>query len=189
MPDLSPLGNGKDAHEQLKRNTGHDFAGLDGVKARQREQLNKFERWAAKGDWGRFHGSHYDWWMFPIDRTSGGEGAKWTVYAGDVEELKGDPDFVRDYLRGVELLMAAWGWDLSAAALLPGPSPDQRWQHHPVRLFKAARSLRLFGFETEFASLKKYAQILMDQGEAMFYGGHDLRWLFTTGVDPEKYSP
>lgn len=98
MPGLSPQADGEDAHKQLKRNTGHDSAGLDGVKAWQREQLDKFERWAAKGDWGRFHGSHYDWWMFPIDRDSGGQGAKWTVYAGDVEELKRDPDFVRDYL-------------------------------------------------------------------------------------------
>ena len=172
--------------ETAVRNTSPDFAGLDGVKTQQRKQLDRFERWAAKEDWGRFHGSHYDWWMFPIDRDSGGQGAKWTVYAGDVEELKRDPDFVRDYLRGVELLMAAWGWDLSVVAPLPHPSPDQRWQRHPVRLFKAARSLRLFGFEAEFASLKGYAQILMDRGEAMSYGGHDLRWLFTTGIDPQK---
>lgn len=50
MPGLPPKGNGEDALEQLKRNTGHDFVGLDAVKARQREQLDKFERWAAKGD-------------------------------------------------------------------------------------------------------------------------------------------
>lgn len=64
--------------------------------------------------------------MFPIDRNSGGQGAKWTVYAGDVEELKRYLYFMRDYLRGFELLMAAWGWVLSAAGLLPDSSPDQR---------------------------------------------------------------
>lgn len=48
------------------------------------------------------------------------------MYAGDVEELKRYLYFMRDYLRGFELLMAAWSWVLSAAGLLPDSSPDQR---------------------------------------------------------------
>ena len=82
------MGTAQRQEEAPVRNTSPDFVGVDGVKARQREHLGQFERWAAKRDWGRFHGSHYDCWMFPIDRASGGEGMKWTVYAGDVEELK-----------------------------------------------------------------------------------------------------
>ena len=171
--------------EQEKRNTSPTFAGVEGVKARQRQQLEQFEQWARDRDWRRFHDSHYDWWMFPMDRDSAGQGDRWTVYAGDVEALKQDPEFVRDYLRGVELLMASWGWNLKAQDYLPDPAADQRWQDHPVRLFKAARSLKLFSFEREFESLKKYAQRLMEQGKSMTYGRHDLSWLFTTGIDPE----
>ncbi len=169
----------------MKHNTSPEFAGIKGIKEAQNRQLALFEQWAAARDWQRFHDSHYDWWMFPIDRDSGGQSAKWTVYEGDIAELKQDQTFLDRYRHGVELLVASWGWDLDRADYLPDPAGDQQWQHWPVRLFKAAKSLRLFGLEPEFASLKKYALILMDSGERMSYGGHDLSWLFTTGIDPE----
>jgi hypothetical protein len=33
--------------------------------------------------------------------------------------------------------------------------------------------------------LKKYALALMDAGEKFEYRGHDLSWLFTTGIEPD----
>lgn len=93
---------------QQKRNASPDFVGIARLKADQRRQPDEFERWAANGQWGRIHHSHYDWWMFPIPAPSS-DGLKWTVYAGDIAELKADEAYVRDYLRGVALLMSSWG--------------------------------------------------------------------------------
>ncbi len=167
----------------MKFNTDRSFVGLEKLKQTHQEQIARFEDWASRQAWDRFHSSHYDWWTFPIDRSSA-YGLTWTVYEGEVAALKQDAGFIQRYLRGVTLVSAAWGWDVNAAARLPHPHPDQRWQHWPVRLFKAARSVQLFGYESLFASLKTYALDLLRQGEGFSYNGHDLSWLFTGGKDP-----
>lgn len=161
----------------MKRNTDPAFVGVRAIVERQRQQLEAFERAAADRDWMAIHGDHYDWWMFPIDDPSA-YGFAWTVYEGDVAELKQDAAFVRRYLRGVELLAQSWGWDLARAGYLPEPhDAGQAWQHWPIRLFKAAKSVKLFGFEREFQSLRTLAQRLMAGGEQMYYR-RDLSWLF-----------
>ena len=89
--------------------------------------------------------------------------------------------------------MLAWGWDLDRQDFLPDPAPGQAWQRWPVRLYKAAYSLWLFGCEAEFASLRKYALALMERGEDFGYGRKDLGAFFTQGLDPYSgnmvYSP
>lgn len=167
----------------LPHNDSPQFAGLDAIKTAQREQLAKFEAAASRGRWKDIHHDHYDWWMFPVDSPSS-HGLKWTVYAGDIDELEHDSTFLRDYRRGVELLMLAWGWDLDRQEFVPDPAPGQEWQQWPVRLYKAAYSLWLFGFATEFASLRKYALALMERGEDFGYGHRDLGVFFTQGLDP-----
>ncbi|MEI7772637.1 MAG: hypothetical protein WCI67_21785 [Chloroflexales bacterium] len=166
----------------LRRNTDPTFAGIAGVKRKHREQLAAFERWAAVGDWHAFHAAHYDWWMFPIDQSSRGQGMVYTVYAGDVAELKQDPAFIRDYLRGVEMLALSWGWDLAQRAYVPNPQPGQAWANWPIRLHKAAQSLKLFGFTAQFESLRVFALDRIKRGEQFDYGKKDLRPLFTTGA-------
>lgn len=172
------------AGQSLPRNTDRSFVGIPRLKATHANQVAEFERWAAAGDWERFHASHYDWWAFPIKRRSA-YGLAWSVFEGDIAELNEDPEFVRRYRRGEELLAASWGWDLYRADALPNPTAGQSWHNWPVRLFKAAQSAQLFGHEDVFLSLKKYALILMDEGEVFEYGGRDLSWLFTTGINPE----
>ncbi|MBA4419852.1 MAG: hypothetical protein C0391_01765 [Anaerolinea sp.] len=167
----------------MRQNTSPDFVGLEQLKQTHAGQITQFEDWAARGDWERFHSSHYDWWVFPIHKQSG-YGLAWTVYDGDVAGLKQDAGFMQRYLRGVELVAASWGWDLLKASDLANPQPGQSWQHWPVRLFKAALSVKLFGYEDLFESLKAYALNLMAKGERMEFNGHDLGWLFTTGIDP-----
>ena len=162
----------------MKYNLDPSFAGLDELKRTHADQIAAFERWAASDDWRRFHYSHYDWWTFPIDRPSG-YGVKWTVYEGEIAALKQDPAFITRYLRGVELAALAWGWDLARQAYIPAPKPGQVWQNWPIRLYKMAQSLRLFGFEAPFASLKRYALDLIQQGQDMEYNGKDLSRLFT----------
>src|SRR4051794_9441263 len=102
----------------MKRNTDPAFVGLRAIKDRQRQQLEKFQAAASRGDWMAIHTDHYDWWMFPTDEPSS-YGFAWTVYDGDVDELKKDPDYLRRYLQGVELLATSWGWDLRGACHLP----------------------------------------------------------------------
>lgn len=160
----------------MKQNTDPAFVGLQTLKERQREQLEMFEHAAARGDWMAIHGAHYDWWMFPTDEPSA-YGVAWTVYEGDVAGLKQDAEYLARYLRGVELLATSWGWDLRGRRYVPNPAPGQAWQHWPIRLYKAARSARLFGFAAEFDSLKQFARDLMANGEAMHYR-RDLSWLF-----------
>jgi hypothetical protein len=160
----------------MKRNTDSSFVGIGTIKEKQRQQLEKFQRAAARGDWRAIHDDHYDWWMFPIDEPSK-FGLAWTVYEGDIAELKQDAEYLRRYLLGVELLARSWGWDLGKGCYLPDPQPDQCWQHWPIRLYKAAKSVKLFGFAAEFASLKKLGQDVMAKGEEMFYH-RDLSWLF-----------
>jgi len=169
----------------LRRNTSPDFVGITRLKADQKRQLEDFERWAANGQWGQIYDSHYDWWMFPVSAPSSG-GLMWTVYAGDIAELKEDGAYVRDYLRGVELLTASWGWDLGAQDYLPDPGPDQKWQNWPVRLYKAAASVQAFGFDAPLASLKKYALLLIGRGADMEWNGRDLAVFFTERRDPYK---
>jgi hypothetical protein len=167
----------------MKFNTDPHFVGIERLKATHSAQIEKFEEWAARGGWELFHSSHYDWWVFPIHKPSS-YGLAWTVYEGDAVELKQDAQFVRKYIRGVELVSASWGWDLVGKKYIPLPAPGQKWQHWPVRLFKAAQSVKLFGFGDLFDSLRMYAEDLMRQGEPMEFNGHDLTWLFTTGIDP-----
>ena len=115
--------------------------------------------------------------MFPIDEPSR-FGYAWTVYEGDVAELVNDEAYILNYLRGVELLSLSWGWDLYYRSYVAGPQGDQSWQGWPIRLYKASKSLKLFGFDHLFESLRTYANDLMDNGESMEYNGRNLGLLF-----------
>jgi len=168
----------------MKSNTHVDFVGLEALKARHRQQLEEFELWAKRGKWVMLHVTHYDWWMFPIDEPSTGYGYGYTVYEAEVATLKQDAAFMRDLVRGAELVAASWGWDLAAGQAIANPAPGQSWHNWPVRLSKAGRSMLLFGLDEPFDSLKTYARILIGQGKSMNYGAYDVSWPFTTGINP-----
>lgn len=91
-----------------RRNESPDFVGLEALKKRHENQLSHFERWAQQRDWNSFHMSHYDWWMFPYGCHSGAFGASCAIYDYEAEQLKLDKEFIRRFLRGVELLMLSW---------------------------------------------------------------------------------
>ena len=160
----------------MKRNTDPAFVGLQTLKDRQLQQLELFRQAAARRDWMAIHSDHYDWWMFPIDEPSK-YGLAWTVYEGDVGELKRDADYLARYRVGVELLATAWGWDLRGARYLPDPDPDQCWQHWPIRLYKATRSVQLFGCGEECESVMRLGRDLLNKGEEFYYH-RDLSRLF-----------
>lgn len=161
----------------MKSNTDPAFVGLEKLIAKQRCQLDDFERWAVRNEWLEFHRNHYDWWMFPYNKPSR-LGQAYTVYEHEVNELKKNPYFIRHYLRGVELLLLSWGWDLYRCRQIDNPAPYQEWADWPIRLYKCAASLLLFGFTKEFDSVRRYATLLIRQGKNFWYDGKDYSELF-----------
>ncbi len=154
------------------------FAGYQRLKEAQKKQLDLFERWASQNHWLEFDTSNSDWWMFPIGQPSNSYGSLWTVYDGDVIELKKDQAYVKNYLHGAELLALSWGWDLHNAEYVKNPHPDQRWQDRPLRLYKLTRSLREFGFKKESESIRTLALDLIQKGANMKYHGKDFSFYF-----------
>jgi len=98
--------------------------------------------------------------------------------AHDVAKLVDEEAYIRNYLRGAELLSLSYVWDLYRGSYIVGPHRDQGWQGWPIRLYKASKSLKLFGFSHLFESLRAYANDLMDNGERMEYNVRDLGLLF-----------
>ena len=162
----------------MRRNESKDFVGIDRLKARHAAQVDKFEEWAESRQWTMFHHSHYDWWTFPYGCHSGAYGAAYAIYGHEAQLLRQDEEFIRRYLRGVELLMLSWGWDLNRGCHIEDPDPDQCWQDWPIRLYKCARSLKLFGFEMEFESVREYALPLIHAGLNFMYHDRDCAAIF-----------
>ena len=62
--------------------------------------------------WSKFHDEGpYDSWAYPSDER-GTRGAMHSIFAGDVEAFRKDPLYMNSYLRGLELTMSSWGWDI-----------------------------------------------------------------------------
>lgn len=131
-----------------------DFVGISTLISKQRDQLQKFEDWKAAERTDAFSLNHFDWWMFPIDRRSQGQGGKYTVHKPQVEALQRRPVFMKQYRRGVELLLWSWGWDLEQRKPIEGLSFDG----HLVRLGKVLDSLYLFGEKNLFDSVQEFAR-------------------------------
>ena len=160
----------------MQSNTHPEFAGLEKFRAAQQQQLEKFRAWAAQGDWGRFHREHYDWWTFPTDEPSA-YAFQWTLYEAERAELAKTPEYRDNLIELAILLMRAWGWDLPAQRYIENCASEQRWSHWPIRLYKCAKALQLFGCEREFESVRQYGVDRMNEGEQFWYN-RDLSWLF-----------
>lgn len=163
----------------MESNTHPEFAGIPAFQKAQQEQLDKFRRWAAKGAWSTFHSEHYDWWTFPTDEPSA-YAFQWTVFEAERAQLTALPDYVPNLIELATLLMRAWGWDLPARQYIPHPEPGQSWSHWPIRLYKCAKSLQLFGCAEQFESVRQYARDRVAEGERFWYN-RDLSWLFRSG--------
>jgi hypothetical protein len=158
-------------------NTDSSFVGIEKFKLTHSHQIDEFEEWAAQNDWEKFHYNHYDWWVFPVDRRSS-YGLMWVVYSGEVAILQSDPQFMQKYCRGVCLVSASLGWDLDACGFILNASIGQSWHNWPIRLYKAAQSVKLFGMDLYFESLKAYANYLIQKGESFVYNNRDLTEIF-----------
>jgi hypothetical protein len=76
----------------------------------------------------------------------------------DVDKLKMDQEFMANYLRGVEILFLAYGWNLKECCLVSSPAKGQSWQNYPVRLFKCVKSLKIFDCTEVLASARLYVE-------------------------------
>ncbi len=161
---------------RMAANTHAEFAGISAFLRAQSEQLALFRSWAKQNNWARFHHEHYDWWTFPTGEPSSYK-FKWTVYESEIYALTEADGYVQNLIELSTLLMQSWGWDLAAREYIANPAPDQRWSHWPIRLYKCALSLKLFGCEAEFQSVRQYARDRIADGERFWYN-RDLSWLF-----------
>jgi len=141
---------------------------IGNLKEQHQTYLLDFREWANEDQWGMFDHkySHYDWWMFPIDKTSASHGTKYQLNQREIEKLKNDAEFMKDYREGVKLVLKSWGWDVDAdkGAKVKSPKELQEWKGYRVRLGKMADSLSLFEETELYDQVKKfYTEVVHDQ--------------------------
>ncbi len=147
-----PPGESVKAVQSSPLQASRDLTGVAKVvKDKQKDHLGKLQNLARQGAWEhlREHTSHrdsgFDWWMFPIDRDSQGQGSRYTLTPESIAALKRDPEFMKNYRSGVILVTASWGWDLEKNAPCNPLNSSQLWTGYEVRLGKMLHSLTLFG--------------------------------------------
>jgi hypothetical protein len=131
---------------------------ISNEKAVHSGQLKRFEVHAVMGTWENLHQEHYDWWMFPINKTSQGHGDEYAFSEANLEALRSDREFLASYRRGVQLQALAWGWNIEKGVSVLNPKKGQLWTGYGIRLAKMADSLWLMGEKTLFASLQQFAK-------------------------------
>jgi hypothetical protein len=142
------------------KNSPSGFVGIEALKSKLQDHLAKLQTLASNGEWEhlREHTTHpdsgFDWWMFPTDRASAGQGDKYKLSLPDILALKADPAFMANYRKGVQLVLLSWGWDASSDRSVE--NAHQRWTNYQVRLGKMINSLSLFGEKELLLSVKKF---------------------------------
>jgi hypothetical protein len=150
-----------------------EFIGVESLVLENAYQLSKFREYASMKDWRSFHGSHYDWWAFPISAPSS-YGFKYSVNTVAIESLKEDPVFLSNLRECAQLLLLSWGWDFQTNSEVPDPGVDQHWANWPIRLYKCWKSMSIFGLEVERDACFAYAKHLRRLGASFTYGELDL---------------
>jgi hypothetical protein len=138
-------------HQPLPhRESSNQFVGTGPLIEKQRDHLQKLKALAGKGEWASI-GSHttdphsgFDWWMFPTDRISHGQGARYQLSSNDIALLQENVSFLESYRTGVKLVLGSWGWDADHHCNLQNRHPDQKWTGYTIRLAKMMHSLSLF---------------------------------------------
>ena len=77
---------------------------LQNIKDLNSNHVALFTQWAASTKWSKFSPSsvdgHYDWWAFPITRA-GAQHQECAVTKDEIEQLKQDPEFMKNYREGL----------------------------------------------------------------------------------------
>lgn len=156
-----------------------EFVGVDVLINENAKQLLKFQKFAENRDWKSFHITHYDWWAFPIGSPSS-YGYRFSVSKESVFVLKQSCEFLSNLSDCAELLMLSWGWDSTKNKPLTHVDSGQAWADWPIRLYKAWRSMQIFGLEKQEVSLSSYAHYLRENQVSFEYRGRDLYASITT---------
>jgi hypothetical protein len=141
----------------------NDFIGVSALKRKQAEQLALFRDWASSADWEQFHYNHYDWWAFPIIKSSS-YGTLYSLTDAAVALLSDDSEFISNLRECSELLLTAYGWDYKKNQINTSPEDGQYWNNHPIRLAKCNDSLKIFRQPDLVTSTRLYADWLKGQG-------------------------
>jgi hypothetical protein len=96
--------------------------------------------------------------MFPIKEDSA-YGFKYSVFQDDVEALN-ETEFIKNYLRGINLISLSWGWDIEKLEPVKNPDLTQKYNNYDIRLRKIGQSLKLFKQEKYFDSLNSFVKVL-----------------------------
>jgi hypothetical protein len=150
-----------------------DFIGVDALIKENANQLSQFRTFAENRDWQSFHSNHYDWWAFPIGSPSS-YGYRYSVSRESVKVLKQSPEFLSNLSESAGLLLLSWGWDSAKNENLANVDSGQAWAYWPIRLYKAWRSMQIFGLTEREISLSVYAHHLRDKGSSFEYQGRNL---------------
>jgi hypothetical protein len=104
--------------------------------------LSKLKEFEKNGNFKAVRSSHYDWWLFPIDRDSSSKGSSYTLAKADFELLSKNSAFMANYCEGIKIVLSAWGWDADKCKDVSGSG--KIWDGYGIRLAKMANSIMLF---------------------------------------------
>lgn len=157
LQDSFPFDQDVAVIDQMGRNR---FVGVENLKKKHANHLAKLQARASIGDWIVLQThtgdpvSGFDWWMFPVNRSSFGQGEKYHLTQEAVAELKKDEAFMVNYCNGVKLVARSWGWDLENRSVVNDSKLS--WQKWTIRLDKMIASTALFGETKLCDSLRVY---------------------------------
>lgn len=131
---------------------------VEKIKTKQAETYENFSTWQREQKWESFAHAHYDWWMFPVERPSRNYGEEYSVTKEQVKALKEDEEFMRRYHDSIRMVLLSWGWDIDTGKPITPSNSEQifRGGTKMVRLGKIASSLRLFGEQEYWDSLRNF---------------------------------
>merc|ERR1712228_459976 len=151
---------------------GKNRNGIGAVKYAQAQKhgpggnLTKFIKWDKSKQYDRFHHSHYDWWMFPNDRDSWGQGRKYAVFAKDIDDLLKRDGYAESYKLGARLVLRSWGWDMDKMEFIQNGTEDQKWTGYNVRLLKMLYSTIILKQWDVYQSVYKFCIGILEKGGA-----------------------
>lgn len=158
IPKTAPYADFRVNNNRASNPSHVDQNKINHLKLKHHEQIRLFKLWANQNNWKMFtpQYSHYDWWAFPINRSSVGQGEKYAVNEAEIELLKSDAEFMKDYRSGVQLVVQSWGWDLARKQPVQDKLASQIWSGYGVRLGKIADSLYVFGEKELYLNLQEF---------------------------------
>eukprot|EP01083_Nonionella_stella_P214898 773923_1 len=149
---------------------GHNRTGIGAVRYADAQingpggNLTKFILWDKQQKYERFHHSHYDWWMFPNDRDSWGQGKKYALFQKDIDDLLLVDGYEENYKLGARLVLKSWGWDMDNMCFIQNGTSAQKWTGYNVRLLKMLYSTIILKQWNVYQSVYKFCIGVLQKG-------------------------